>query len=157
MAIKIIGSLLIALTGSSLAVAVCRFERKKLNVLDGFIALLFYIKGQIDCYSLPIKDILESVPKDILNACMCTARPESIGQIIKGCKIYLEDESLRFLNSFCAEFGGIYREEQLKRCEYYIQSLCELRRKLADEIPTRRKVGSALWVCSSLGLMIILW
>ena len=157
MLIKLIGSLLIALAGMSLAAAYCRFEKKKLNVLDGFISLLFYIKGQIDCYSLPPDKILSSVSEDILQSCNCREKPDSIEQMIKNSKIYLEDESMRLLNAFSAEFGSTYREEQLKRCDYYIQALSEQRRRLSDDLPAKSKIGSALCICSSLGIMIILW
>ena len=154
MLIKLIGSLLIALAGMSLAAAYCRFEKKKLNVLDGFISLLFYIKGQIDCYSLPLDKILSSVSEDILQSCNCREKPDSIEQMIKNSKIYLEDESMRLLNAFSAEFGSTYK---LKRCDYYIQALSEQRRRLSDDLPAKSKIGSALCICSSLGIMIILW
>ena len=126
-------------------------------MLDGFISLLFYIKGQIDCYSLPLDKILSSVSEDILQSCNCREKPDSIEQMIKNSKIYLEDESMRLLNAFSAEFGSTYREEQLKRCDYYIQALSEQRRRLSDDLPAKSKIGSALCICSSLGIMIILW
>ena len=157
MLIKLIGSLLITLAGASLAVAYCRYEKRKLNVLDSFISLLFYIKGQIDCYSLPLDKILSSVSEDILQGCNCREIPENIEQMIKNSRIYLDDESTRLLNTFSAEFGSTYREEQLKRCDYYIQALSEQRRKMSDDLPAKSKIGSVLCICSSLGIMIILW
>ncbi len=157
MLVKLIGSLLIALAGGGFAMAVCIFERKRLEVLDAFIALLFYIKGQIDCYALPISDILLGLDENILRGCMCKKRPESIEEMIRHSKIYLEDESRRLMYSFAAEFGSTFREEQLRRCDYYIQCLCEERRRLSGEVPLRSRTGSALWICSSLGLLIILW
>ena len=57
-AYKIIGGLLILGTGGYIALAVNRFERRRLRVLDAYISLLYYIKGQIDCYALPVGDIL---------------------------------------------------------------------------------------------------
>lgn len=157
MLIKLIGSLLLALAGVGLAGAVCRFEKKRLEVLDGFISLLFFIKGQIDCYSLPISDILASTPAEIRERCMYDGKSGDMESMIKNCRIYLEDESARLLYSFAAEFGSTYRDEQLRRCDYYISALDEQRRRLADDVPVRAKVGSAITVCSALGLMIILW
>ena len=157
MLVKLIGSLLIALAGGGFAMAFCIFERKRLEVLDSFIALLFYIKGQIDCYCLPLSDILATLDESITRGCMCHKTPESLEEMIRHSKIYLEDETRRLLYAFSSEFGSTFRDEQLRRCDYYIQCLCEERRRLSDDLPLRSRTGSALWICSSLGLLIILW
>ena len=55
---KILGSFFLLCAGGYAAVAVTRFEHRRLRVLDGYISLLYYIKGQIDCYAMPMPDIL---------------------------------------------------------------------------------------------------
>ena len=46
MLIKLLGSLLIALSGTYFSFSFCKFQRKRLQVLDSYISLLFFIKGQ---------------------------------------------------------------------------------------------------------------
>ena len=83
--------------------------------------------------------------------------PKSLTEMLPHGKIYLETESLRLLMQFSEEFGSTYKQEQLRRCDYYIEALLERRRLLCDEIPSKSKVGSAVWMCASFALMIILW
>ncbi len=151
--IKLFGSLLLAVTGLTLAVSISRFEQKKLRVIDSFISLIFHIKGQIDCYSLPLCDILRNRPSGL----ELLEESEDLGEILYHSRIYLDAETYRLLESFYAEFGGLYREEQLKRCDYYIEALGEQRRALFEDLPARTKIGSALCICSTIGILIILW
>ncbi len=151
--IKLLGSLLLALTGLTLAVSISRFEQKKLRVIDSFISLIFHIKGQIDCYSLPLCDILRNRPSGL----ELIEGSEDLGEILYHSRIYLDAETYRLLESFYLEFGGLYREEQLKRCDYYIEALGEQRRAIFEDLPARQKIGSALCICSTIGILIILW
>ncbi len=151
--IKLVGSLLLALTGLTLAVSISRFEQKKLRVIDSFISLIFHIKGQIDCYSLPLCDILRNRPEGL----ELLEGSEDLGEILYHARIYLDAETYRLLESFYSEFGGLYREEQLKRCDYYIEALGEQRRALFEDLPARQRIGSALCICSTIGILIILW
>lgn len=158
MTVKFIGSLLVVLAGGVLSFSFCRFEKKKLSVLDSYISLLFYIKGQIDCYSKPISDILKSADREIIEGCGCRFSDSmNLDDMLEEGKIYLERESMRLLSCFSKEFGSTYKDEQLRRCDYYIEALLEERRGLSDDIPSRNKVGSAIWMCASFGLMIVLW
>ena len=158
MPIKLFGSLLIALAGGALSLSFCKFEKKRLSVLDSYISLLFYIKGQIDCYSRPISDILSGADISVIEGCgYRSGIPKSILEMLPSSKIYLERESMRLLLSFADEFGSTYKQEQLRRCDYYIEALLEQRHALCSEIPSRSRVGSALWMCASFAIMIILW
>lgn len=153
--VKLVGSLLLTMTGIVLAVSIYRFEQKKLRVTDAFISLILHIKGQIDCYSMPLCDILKTV--DGLDIpCPKEAR-EDFGQMLESCRIYLDGETYRLLWRFYSEFGSMYREEQLRRCDYYIEALSEQRKLLFDDLPARAKIGSALCICSVIGILILLW
>lgn len=157
MEIKLLGSLLIALSGGVLSASFCRFQKRRLLVLDSYISLMFYIKGQIDCYSKPISEILMGADRDILNACGYREDNQSLSDMLLQSKIYLGGESMRLLSCFADEFGSTYKGEQLRRCDYYIEALLEERNSLSQEIPSKTKIGSALWMCASIAVMIILW
>ena len=157
MTLKLIGAVLVAASALIATLSHGRFQRKRLQTLDGFIALITYIKGRIDCYALPLADILSSLSLEIFYACNCPEGALTLDEIVSKSRIYLDEESERLLDSFSVEFGSTFREEQLRRCDYYIEALSEQRRRVADEVRKKSRVGGALLICSSLGLLILLW
>ena len=153
MVIKLIGCGALGVACVIMAISYRRFQWKKLDTVDGFIALIFYIKGQIDCYGMPLCDIMRSLPEDL----DLPRDTRDFGQMLKGSKIYLEREAYRLLERFYSEFGSLYREEQIRRCDYYIEQLGEQRRLLFEDLPARTKIGGTICICSLIGLLIILW
>jgi hypothetical protein len=157
MIIKLIGSIILTLSGVGFALSHCRYQRKKLITIDAFISLIRHIKGQIDCYARPINEILATLPPEIYHGCNCSMGAESIEEMIDESKIYLDDEPLRLLRSFSCEFGSTFREEQLRRCDYYISSLGEKRGQIEKESEAKSRSGSALYICGALSLSLLLW
>lgn len=157
MLVKLIGSAMILCSALVFAVGHYRFEERRLRTADGFIALLLYIKGQIDCYALPLCDILQGVPLKIYADCNSACGAESVTEMIDNSRIYLDEESERLLEAFASEFGSTFRAEQLRRCDHYVAALRERRGVIFAESQKRRRAGSAIWICSSLGLLILLW
>lgn len=156
MIFKLFGSFLLCASGAYISIYVSKFQKAKLTVLDSFISLVFYIKGQVDCYSRPISEILYSAPREILDNCGVTENMELCEMVEKN-RIYLSDEGFRLLFCFASEFGSTYREEQMKRCDYYIEALSEERRIISEDIPKKSRIYSTLAICSSLCLLIMLW
>ncbi len=153
---KAVGSILLCISGAWVSSYISKFQKNKLTVLDSFISLIFYIKGQVDCYSKPISEILHSAPSELL--CCCDICEDfSLCDIVEKNKIYLDGESYRLLYCFASEFGTTYREEQMKRCDYYIEALTEQRKNMADDIPKKSRIYSTLAICSSLCIVIMLW
>lgn len=145
------------LAGIAGAVSLRLFHRHRVDTLDGFIALIFYIKGQVDCYARPIGDILYSLPPEILRQCNCPKGALTLEDLIEESKIYLDAESLRLISAFASEFGSIFREEQTKRCDYYAGMLGEIRSRLSDRAEGESRSGGAICICVALGLAILLW
>lgn len=168
MAYKLAGTLLLLLVGGYLSAVMTRFERRRLRVLDGYISLLSYVRGQIDCYARPLTDILAGADPQVLAACLgldanepfppLSAEGEPpLPALIKESRLYLEPESERLLLTMTGELGGGYRAEQVSRCDYYLTALLRERGKLNDTLPSRRRGVSVLCVCSTLGLALLLW
>lgn len=157
MTLKLIGSLLFALSGVVMALSFSRFQTKKLNTIDGFMSLLFYIKGQIDCFARPRSEILSTLPAEVFCACNCPHGAETLEELVEASRIYLDDEPLRLVASFAAEFGSTFRDEQLRRCDYYISALSEERRRVFSEVQSKSRAGSALWICACVGIIILIW
>lgn len=167
MVYKIIGSLLLAGAGGYLAMMLSRFERRRLLVLDGYLSLIRCIKGQIDCFSMPLEDILAGIDPSVLSACRGEDAPDerypsprsvpSLPRLLDDSRSYLGRESERLLSSFAGELGRTHRAEQVSRCDYYLSALGEERRRLADALPGRLRTGSTLCITCALAMAVLLW
>ena len=155
--IKLAGCAAMAIAGIVGAVSLRVFHRRRLETLDGFIALLFYIKGQVDCFARPIGDIMYSLPPEILRQCNCPRGALTLEDLIEESRIYLDVESQRLLGAFANEFGSIFREEQTKRCDYYVGALGEIRGRMNERSEGESRAGGALCLCVTLGIAILLW
>ena len=144
--IKLLGSLLIVCAGGMAAATVARFERRRLSVLDAWIDLLIHVRGQIDCYL-----------KTLLAACSPSGQTDSLAELLQGALPYLDAEGRRLLSSLVRELGSSYREEQIKRCDYYIHALQVCREKVAQALPARLKMGTTVSLCIAIGAAILLW
>ena len=90
MVIKLIGCGALAIASVIMAWSYRRFQWRKLDTLDGFISLIFYIKGQIDCYSRPRGDILSTLPPEIFHALNCPRGAQTLEELFEASKIYLD-------------------------------------------------------------------
>ncbi len=155
--LKLLGSLFFCISGAVMALSYRRFQIKKLNTLDGFISLILYIKGQIDCFSRPRGEILDSLPAEIFCACNCPDGADTLEELVEMSRIYLDEEGLRLVSAFAAEFGSTFRDEQIRRCDHYISALQEERRGVSASVSSRSRAGSALWICAAIGIVILMW
>ena len=73
---KIIGTVLLLTVGGYVSFSLWHFERRRLRVLDGYLALLFYIRGQIDSCSMPLDTILRRADGEILADCLGFSRSQ---------------------------------------------------------------------------------
>ena len=162
--LKLVGSLLLLLAGGYVTVSVRRFERLRLRVLDGYVSLLYYVKGQIDCYAMPVQEIMARADPRVVADCLgrefrgdlfCGGL--RLSDMLRESRLYLEPECERLLTTFVGELGSVFRAEQVARCDYYIQALTEERRKLYEAIPARLRTVSTLCLCCVLGAVVLLW
>ncbi|MBR6783036.1 MAG: hypothetical protein IKM33_07600 [Clostridia bacterium] len=165
---KLLGSLVLLFAGGYVSMAITRFERRRLRVLDGYISLIYYIKGQIDCYAMPLSDIMASADPAVLAACLgldaSAAHPppavtgdRPITAMVQESRLYLEPEVERLLTTLTGELGSTYRAEQVARCDHYLTALTEERRKLGDSLPARLRAICTLCLCSALVAALLLW
>ena len=67
--LKFLGALLIFAVGVFAAFVSVQYEKKRLSVVDGWIDLILYIRSQIDCYRMPLDDILSGGDRALFEAC----------------------------------------------------------------------------------------
>lgn len=155
--LKMLGGAMVVAAGGLAAYTLARYERRRLVVLDAWIDLIFHIRGQIDCYLMPLDEILACADAGILRGCMCHTPHPDLSALLRSASPYLDKESARLLSAFVREIGGSYREEQLRRCDFYINSLRVIRERLSQELPARIKLRISLCICASLAAAILLW
>lgn len=155
--LKILGVILILTAGGLAAATAVRFEQKKIRILESWIDLIFHIRTQIDCYLMPLGEILEQADRALIASCMCVLPNPNLTQIYHASQFYLGNEARRLLCAFVREIGTSYREEQVRRCDYYMSALRGLRSKARDELPARIRVTVAVCVAVSVGAAILLW
>lgn len=163
MLFKWLGVGILLAAGCYASLAMNRMEHRRLAVLDSYISLLRYIKGQINCYAMPVGDILATADPSLISACRGDDRRREppcrpmLSEMIGSARLYLEPETERLLSNFSSELGHTFRVEQVTRCDDYIAALGEERRKLAEAAPMRVRINSVLSLCTAVGLVILLW
>ena len=157
LAFKLAGALLVLASGIGFAIGAARYERTRLQVHDALISLIFFIKGRIDCYAMPVEQIMLEMDKGILADCRCPGQVESIEALLPHVRSYLDPETYRVLQSFGTGLGGGFRDEQIKRCDYYIELLREKRMQLESELPARARMNGVIWILCAAGAVILLW
>ena len=157
LAIKLLGTLLVLFAGGAGAVSVVRMERQRLNVLDAWIDLLQFIRSGIDCYLAPLGDLFSSIDPELFRTCMGRTKTKDFAALLAASRILLSLDAHRQLSVFFREIGGGNREEQIKRCDYAIGALREIRAKQAEELVPKQKAHAALCICAALAVAILLW
>lgn len=154
---KIAGAVLLLASGIGVSIAAARYERCRLQVYDGLISLIFHIKGRIDCYAMPIEEIMRTMDKSILADCRCPGEIGSIEGLLPHVRPYVMPQTLRVLRAFGQGLGTGFRDEQIKRCDYYIELLQNTRMQLEAELPARAKTNGMIWILCAVGAVILLW
>ena len=153
--LRLAGAALLALSGAVAARVINSADMSSLRQTEGFISFIRICRVQIDCFSLPISEILQGCGKSELFACGYEKEgaPSDMSEFVCGCRVSDVDACELFF-SFASEFGRGYRAEQLKACDYYISMLEERRKKLSAILPLKRKRNATLCICASLALAI---
>ena len=127
---KVIGTVILLLAGGYISAAMTHLERRRLRVLDGYISLIYYIKGQIDCYAMPLSDILARADPAVIAACLGLDSPDALPPLsasgepplpamVKESRLYLEPESERLRTTLTGELGTTSRAEQVKDAKLF--------------------------------------
>ncbi|MBQ8311217.1 MAG: hypothetical protein IJX80_09435 [Clostridia bacterium] len=156
-ALKLLGALLILGVGAICARGATQYEKKRIRVIDGWIDLIFYIRSKIDCYLMPLGEILAEGRQTLPEFCIPQNESTDLHAILRASAVYLDGDAKSLLESFVREIGNSYREEQVRRCDYYITALRNLREKSASELPMRLRLSVTISLCVALGAAVLLW
>ena len=122
--LKSIGCLLLLISGIGCAGSLNGKAERALRQVEGLMALMRYMKTQIDCFALPISQILSEYDVDALKVCGYWGEsiPEDLRQLVEKSHVY-DEAALKIMKQFSLEFGKEYRAEQVRACEYALALL----------------------------------
>ena len=154
--LKILGCGLVALSGVAVSISLNKRVSSALVCAESWESLFVYIKNQVECFSLPVGEILSRVDPTLLRKCGYAGEetPADISRLVSGTS-FADAETARIVESFASEFGRCYKGEQVSRCEYFISLAEERRKKLASELPSKRRLYATLSAATSLGVIIL--
>ena len=154
---KAAGAALLVCSGIAVAAQMNRTAEAALRQNEGIMALLRAVRGQIECFSLPIGQILAACDRDLLLACGYTEeeKPRDLGEILSRMTVW-DARTVSIFSQFAAEFGRGYREDEVRACDYALSLLEERRGVLAKDLPVKKKRNMTLSVCGALALALLL-
>lgn len=153
-------------TGLCLIFSVCVYigyeaaarYRRKLRMTEALIALLTYIKAQIEFFSAPLDDIYSSFHNQVLDNCKFTEnlRQNGFTATLDTIRYSIPDEVYESLTSFAAGLGKSGRQCQIDLCNYHIEALVTASDVIKDSLPQKTRLYTSLSVMAGLTAVIIL-
>lgn len=155
--LKLFGVLLLLGVGAYSALSLSLLEKRRIAVLNGWLDLIYHIRTQIDCYLTPLDQIFAELPPNLSKIGVNDHPATDLSTLLQCTRPYLDGDSIQLLDGFAREIGTCYREEQVKRCDYFLSALRGIRDRQKAQLPARLRAQSALCLCGAFGLAILLW
>lgn len=154
---KIAGALFLSVSGVLCAAHLNRRAERRVRQIGGWISLLRFVKGQVECFSLPMGEILARCNPEILAECSFAGdvAPTSFEALLTAA-VPDDRDTEEILRRFCAEFGRGYREEEMRGCDYFLSQLEARRSELSGKLPAQKKMHTTLCLCSALAVVLLL-
>ena len=153
---KTLGLLFILGSGILTSVMLTRFEQKRCRQAEGFLALVRHVRLQIDCFSLPVPRILETLPSQIRTACYIPPNVCDFGALLTQTPLLLPEEVTELLHAFGRDLGSSYREDQLRLCDYYITRLSPHCERIRADLARKSRLALALPRAAAAALALLL-
>ena len=136
------GLVLVLLCGVAVGVAAAAYERRRYRQAEGFLALLRHVRGQIECFSTPLRGIFANCDEGIWADCGAQrVPPRDLAALLRDVQLLVPQEICRLLLSLAERLGTGYREEQLRCCDYFLERLIPLCDKMRTELPKRERIA----------------
>ena len=153
--IKLLGIVLLLVGGVLVTVSINRRASERLSLTEGWIDLISYVKNRVELFALPISEILTECTREQLLRCgyQEKARPADLTDMLLNSE-KADIETQQIIESFSKEFGRCYRREQVKRCELCIAELELQRKRMKEQLPTKKRLTATLCISGCLGIVL---
>ena len=156
---KWIGAIILTAVGGYGAWLIGKRDSMEIDRVEAWIALLRLTKNRIDCFSLPVPEILARCETNLLRRLGWSADtpPADFRALAESdAADGLTMEGRRIACGFSEEIGKGYRQEQLRACDYSIGLFSAERDRLLSQLPKKRKRDITLCMAAALGTVILL-
>ena len=149
MMLKLFGMASIILSSVAASRTLIEQERKRVAQIDSFMAIIRYIRDQIDCYSAPIGRIFAECPRHFFDGLGGYQGEISFGQLLERHEFTVDGEGKRILFEFSDSLGKNYRDRQIRLCDSAIVALEGYRKTKERDLSVKKKAITVL--CLALG------
>ncbi|MBE6605932.1 MAG: hypothetical protein E7635_02705 [Ruminococcaceae bacterium] len=148
---KLLGILLIVLSGSTLGSQCAAILKRRVRALEAIIKMLDSLELKINTFSTPLDEFFDCYKDELLESCgfLQEVRENGFSCALKSNadEMYLTEDDVRLLSEFADDSLHFSAAEQARRCHYY---KCECQ-KLADQAKESLPLYTRL--LGSLGIM----
>ena len=155
--LKLLGVLLVLCVGIFSACGTLHTEHQKKAQAEAWIRLLSFVRTRIDCFMLPLDQILAAMDRDVLAVIGCFADAPTLADLRTAAANTLDEPCRAILTEWLEETESIHWEAQVKHCDVYLERLRERHDSLSTALPIRIRLCITLYLCLSLGTAILLW
>ena len=156
---QIIGILLILCSTIFIANRMISEVEKTLRATSALRAVMEHTKNLIECYSLPIGQILRRLDPSVLEACGYKREnskpPLTLLELAENSCIP-DAESFEIFLSFAKDFGKEFRKDEILRCSAFLEKMRSREQKLLKESAKKKKVILTTFICMALVVVILL-
>ncbi len=156
--LKILGSAILVFAAVGGASKLSALAQSRVEQIAAFLSLLRYIKAQVAYFKTPVNEIYLSFENSVLEKCGFISALRENGMISAlentSENLYIEKAERELLYLFACELGGSFKEEQVKSCDYYIESLQLIYTEQKAELPRKKKLYKTVFL--TVGIMIII-
>lgn len=155
---KWLGLILLLICALLVGLALRTFFRRRCTQAEGFLALLRYIRWQIDCFSAPQEQILAGCERKLLLACGVeeAKRPAEFSALLQDVHLFVPEEMSALLSECMQALGASFRAEQLRCIDYYTARLTPLCEQMRKELPKWEKLALVLPLSLSAAVVLLL-
>jgi hypothetical protein len=161
LAVKLVGSALLLASSVAFNLRNVRRDGERLRRLSAQIAFVRFVRDRIERFLTPIGEIIRdcdgAILDDMLLGCSEAEFHDtaSLRAVLRGGAYY--SDGGRVFDSFLADLGSSYREDEVSACNAFIKDTEALLGKLRTELPKESKSRSVLSFCFVAAIVIILF
>lgn len=141
----------------ALAYGFLRRERRCRREMEGLLLLLRTLRGQIDCFSRPWREVVAEFQNDALETCgfLPALREKDFFCALEARGSAWDTETARILSAFASGVGRSYKAEQVALCDWAITELEVAEKRQKEEGPRRARLFASLTVVGGLALLLL--
>jgi hypothetical protein len=142
----------------TLAYGFLRRERRCRREMEGLLLLLRALRGQIDCFSRPWREVVAEFENEALESCgfLPVLREQDFPRALERGRGAWDAETARVLAAFGGGVGRSYKAEQVALCDWALSELEAAEKRQKEEGPRRARLSASLTVVGGLALLLLL-